>query len=90
MDIVQYIKEKNVASKSAKQEEKASSPEEIYKKYAGYSEEQLMNELFRYGSLSTGKISAQELDDFYKKARPYLSAEQAERMKELIIALKNG
>lgn len=88
MDVAEYIRNKN--AETAKKRAEKKSPLEGLEKYAGYSEEQLMQELFRQGSLSEGKVSAQELDDFYKKARPYLSPEQAERMKELIIALKNN
>lgn len=89
MDIVEYIKKKN-SEKSKPHDQEPKTPQEALNRYAGYSEEQLMRELFRYGSLSSGRISAQELDDFFTKVSPYLSAEQRERMKELIIGLKNS
>ena len=89
MDIVDYIKKKNT-EKTDKKDSAPKTPQEALKKYAGYTEEQMMRELFRYGSLSTGRISAQELDDFFAKVSPYLSTEQSERMQELIISLKNS
>ena len=81
MDVADYIRRQN---------EKVSTPREAIDKYANYSEEQLMEELFRQGSLSSGRISAKELDDFFVKVSPYLMPEQRERMKELIIKLKNS
>ena len=88
MDIAEYIKNKN-AEKEKKTKENLS-PQEAISKYANYSEEQMMSELFRLGSLSSGNISAKELDDFFNKVKPYLSKEQSERMKELILRLKNN
>ena len=88
MDIAQYIKTSN--AKREKEKKENLSPADAIQKYADYSEEQLMSELFRLGSLSSGKISEKELDDFFNKVRPYLSKEQSERMRELILRLKNS
>lgn len=85
MNIADYIKKKN-----AETENSAATVKEALDKYSTYSEEQLMSELFRLGSLSEGKISAKELDDFYEKASPFLTPEQSARMKDLITQLKNS
>ncbi len=58
--------------------------------YGSMNEEQLMAELFKKGSLSNGKVSEEELDSFYNNALPYLTKEQAEKMRNLIIQLKNS
>ena len=88
MDVAEYIRRQN-AKVEQKSEEQISYKDAI-NKYANYSEEELMSELFRLGSLSTGRIKGSDLDDFYKKVNPYLTPEQRERMKELIIGLKNS
>lgn len=88
MDIASYIRNKNKETEKAADAPK--SPEEALNKYSSYSEEQLMSELFRLGSLSTGRISAQELDNFYLQVKSYLTPEQSARMKELITQLKNS
>ena len=90
MDIVEYIKKSNSGKAADPQPQKPLSPQDTLRKYAGYTEEQLMSELFRHGSLSGGKVTAKELDDFYAKVSSYLRPEQKERMKELIIGLKNS
>lgn len=59
-------------------------------KYSGLSEEQLTAELFKKGSLSNGNVSAEELDAFYNNALPFLTKEQAEKMRSLITQLKNS
>lgn len=84
MNIADYIRKKNAETESA------ANVKETLDKYSTYSEEQLMSELFRLGSLSEGKISAKELDDFYEKASPFLTPEQSARMKDLITQLKNS
>ena len=71
MDIAQYIKSSN--AKREKEKKENLSAADAIQKYADYSEEQLMSELFRLGSLSSGKISEKELDDFFNKVKPYLS-----------------
>lgn len=76
--------------RTQKKKEKEMTAEEAYEKYSAYSEEQLMSELFQRGSLSNGKVSAEELDAFYNNARPFLTNEQAEKMRNLIIQLKNS
>ncbi|MBR1746931.1 MAG: hypothetical protein IJ735_01825 [Clostridia bacterium] len=91
MNVADYIRKKNAESKNPPNKNTdPSTPQELLNKYSGYNEEQLMAELFRYGSLSSGNVSAKELDDFYQRATPFLSPEQAERMKELILRLKNS
>ncbi len=63
---------------------------EALNKYSGLSEEQLTAELFKKGSLSNGNVSAEELDAFYNNALPFLTKEQAEKMRSLITQLKNS
>lgn len=63
---------------------------EALNKYSGLSEEQLTAELFKKGSLSNGNVSAEELDAFYSNALPFLTKEQAEKMRSLITQLKNS
>ncbi|MCI5790623.1 MAG: hypothetical protein MR239_01890 [Clostridiales bacterium] len=63
---------------------------EALNKYSGLSEEQLTAELFKKGSLSNGNVSAEELDAFYRNALPFLTKEQAEKMRSLITQLKNS
>lgn len=63
---------------------------EALNKYSGLSEEQLTAELFKKGSLSNGNVSAEELDSFYNNALPFLTKEQAEKMRSLITQLKNS
>lgn len=76
--------------RSHKKEPSTESLDEAIKSYSGMSEEQLMAELFKKGSLSTGNVSAEELDAFFAKASPYLTKEQSEKMRNLIIQLKNS
>lgn len=93
MNVADYIRNKNkeTEKKQAKpNEDTPKSPQEALNKYSHYSEEQLMSELFRLGSLSNGRISAKELDDFYANVRSFLTPEQSERMRELITQLKNS
>ena len=63
---------------------------EALNKYSGLSEEQLTAELFKKGSLSNGNVSAEELDAFYNNALPFLTKEQAEKMRSLITQLINS
>lgn len=88
MNIADYIRAKD--REINEQSEAPKSPEEALNKYSSYSEEQLMSELFRLGSLSSGKISAAELDSFFANVQGYLSPEQLARMKDLITQLKNS
>lgn len=88
MNVADYIRRQN--EKSKREADAPKSPEEALNKYSSYSEEQLMSELFRLGSLSSGRISAEELDAFYNNVQAYLTPEQAARMKELITQLKNS
>ncbi len=54
--------------------------------YTSMNEEQLMQELFRTANASG--VTNNELDDFFKKVSPYLTPEQKEKMKNLIMQLK--
>jgi hypothetical protein len=64
------------------------SPEDAVKKYSAMSEEQLMQELFKVGSVSSGNVSASELDSFYDRVKGFITPEQAAKMKSLIMQLK--
>jgi hypothetical protein len=66
------------------------SPQDAIGKYSNMSEGDLMQELFREGSVSSGKISAQELDNFYNSASGYFSEEQRNKMRVLIEQLKRS
>lgn len=83
MNIHDYIR-------SQKKKESKKTVGEALNEYSSYSEEQLMAELFKKGSLSNGNVSAEELDEFYAKASPFLTREQAEKMRSLILQLKNS
>ena len=82
MDINEYIRRKNKG--------RTSSPEEVLKKYAGMDESQLMNELFKVAAegRASGELNNDVVDGFYNKMLPLLTPEQAERMRELILQLK--
>ena len=82
MDVADYIRRQN--------EKKNETPADALDRYKNYSEEELMQELFRLGSLSTGKVSAKELDDFFNRVSPFLTPEQRNKMKDLILRLKNS
>lgn len=95
MDVGEYMRRKQRESERAehskKEREKVRSDmsaTEAIDKYSSMSEEQLMQELFRVGSVSSGNVSADELDGFYGKVKAFLTPEQSARMKELISQLK--
>ncbi len=95
MDVGEYMRRKQREQKKAesakKEREKPRndmSATEAIDKYSSMSEEQLMQELFRVGSVSSGNISANELDSFYGQVKTFLTPEQSARMKELIAQLK--
>lgn len=83
MDINSYIKRKSENSKPRQ-------AEDLLNKYSTMNEEQLMQEMFRAArdGRASGQITDQTLDNFYNQALAFLSPEQAERMRELIIQLK--
>ena len=87
MDVGEYIRKKQ-----QRMENQASVKNEnindAINHYSGMSEEQLMQELFKVGRVSSGNVSAKELDGFYNNVRSFLSPEQAEKMKALIMQLK--
>lgn len=86
MNINDYIKKK--AGKSGGQ--KPRSMDEAMNTYSRMNEEQLMQEMFRAAreGKETGELTDEKLESFYQQARAFLSPEQAERMRELIIELK--
>ncbi len=77
MDVGEYIR-----NKEKSREQKGDNMQ----KYMSMSEEQLMQELFR--TANSSDVKNEELDDFYKKASPFLTPEQKEKMKNLILQLK--
>ena len=96
MDVGEYIrrkqKEEEIRQKENEQNKQTGSgemsTEEAVKKYSSMSEEQLMQELFRVGRVSSGNVSASELDAFYNRVKPMLTNEQSAKMKNLIMQLK--
>ena len=104
MDVAEYIRRKqkqqnkqnNQQNNNNKQPEinfdkqNNTNPQEAYNKYSKMNEEQLMQELFKVGSVSSGNVSAQALDSFYNKIRSRLTPEQAARMSDLIAQLKRS
>ena len=81
MDVGEYIRRKE----REKNKHKATQGIDLGK-YTSMSEEQLMQELFRVAN-SSG-VSNEELDSFYRNAESYLTPEQKEKMKNLIMQLK--
>ncbi len=77
MDVGEYIRKK--------EKMKSGSSGDV-KKYTSMNEEQLIQELFRVANASN--VSNEELDSFFQKASPYLTPEQREKMKGLILQLK--
>ncbi|MBO4538811.1 MAG: hypothetical protein J5781_00930 [Clostridia bacterium] len=77
MDVGEYIRKKERMKKNSESETA---------KYSSLSEEQLMQELFRVANASN--VSNEELDAFFRNASPYLTPEQREKMKGLILQLK--
>ena len=86
MDVGEYIRKKQQKSESKQKEN--NNINETINRYSAMSEEQLMQELFKVGRVSSGNVSAKELDGFYNSVKAFLSAEQAEKMKTLIMQLK--
>lgn len=106
MDVAEYIKrkqkEQNKQQKATNQEQPTaqktdtaanynkSNNQEMLGKYSKMNEEQLMQELFKVGSVSSGKVSSEALDNFYKNISAKLTPEQASRMRDLISQLKRS
>ena len=88
MDVGEYIRNKQKQSNKTKEENNIATTEETLNKYSKMSEEQLMQELFKVGSVSSGNVSARELDSFFNNVKLFLTPEQKEKMKRLIIQLK--
>lgn len=89
MNIGDYIKSKK-AKEAKKNNEPVLTPEEAIGKYSNMSESDLMSELFRSAreGRESGELTDESLEEFYNKARSFLTPEQAERMRELLIELK--
>lgn len=83
MNIRDYINKRRPAQQAT-----PASPEEAVKMYSGMSEEELMRELFSVGACSKGGTSAGELDTFFNNVKGFLTAEQKEKMQQLIMQLK--
>ena len=89
MDVGEYIRRKQKAKETEPKAERTEiTPEEAVRRYGGMSEEQLMQELFRVGTVSGGNVTASEYDAFFERVRPFLTPEQAAKMKSLILQLK--
>lgn len=91
MDVGEYIRRKQ--REQEKNENQASQQNESVQsalgRYQSMSEEQLMQELFRVGKVSSGNVSAKELDAFYDSVKGFLTPEQSAKMRALILQLKN-
>lgn len=87
MNIADYIRNKNKQNQNMKVDTQIDVNQAI-NKYGAMSEEELMRELFRVGSVSSGNVSSAELDGFYKQVKNFLTPEQSEKMRNLIIQLK--
>lgn len=94
MNVADYIRKKQQAQNNANNNQNNQnpnmSPQDALNKYSNMSEGDLMQELFREGSVSSGKISGQELDNFYNSASGYLNEEQRNKMRMLIEQLKRS
>lgn len=84
MDIKAYIKRKSGDT------QKPKTAEEAVQKYGSLSEEELLNEMFTLAAeeRKNGQLTNEKLDGFYEQSKSFLTPEQAERMKELILQLK--
>ncbi len=84
MDVAEYIRNKE----KQKSENSFSGviPEDKLKMYSSMSEEQLMQELFKTANAS--RVSGAELDSFYRSVKGFLTPEQSEKMKNLILQIK--
>lgn len=90
MDVGEYIRRKQRERENASSDERVEmTAEEAIGKYGSMSEEQLLQELFRVGTVSGGNVTASEYDDFYRRVQPFLTPEQSAKMKSLIMQLKS-
>ena len=87
MNIADYIRNKNKQNQDMKVDTQIDVNQAI-NKYGAMSEEELMRDLFRVGSVSSGNVSSAELDGFYEQVKNFLTPEQSEKMRNLIIQLK--
>lgn len=90
MNVAEYIRNREKAKNKPETDRQSPLRGGVFDRYSGYSEEQLLGELFRLGSLSSGNVSARDLDGFFNRARPFLTPEQAAKMADLIRQLKNS
>lgn len=77
-----------VKNKQSKQ--KPVNPQEAINQYSKMSGDELHKELLKEGSVSSGKVTSEQLDDFFTKANPYLNREQRSKMAKLIDELKKS
>lgn len=63
---------------------------ETAKRYEGKSEDELMGEILRQASLGkkTGKLSQQDIDNFYQNVYPMLSRDQRRKLDSIIKKIK--
>ncbi len=66
--------------------------EDVYGKYAGQSEDELMSELLKVATQMKGEgtFDAQALENLYENAKPYLNSAQLAKMRSLINMLKGS
>lgn len=88
MDVGAYIRNKQKEKKKAETTAQPKNLNDAVEKYSAMNEEQLMQELFRVGKVSSGNVSAEELDAFYANVKGFLTPEQAAKMRSLILQLK--
>lgn len=88
MNVADYIRKKQ--RNNAQNSSQNTNPQDAINKFSQMSEGDLMQELFKEGSVSSGKVSPQELDNFYNNASGYLNSEQLAKMKMLIEQLKRS
>ncbi|HKL73374.1 MAG TPA: hypothetical protein VJ903_00610 [Clostridia bacterium] len=91
MNVADYIRRKQQQQNPNNDNNNPNvSPQDALNKYSNMSENDLMQELFREGSVSSGKISASELDNFYNTASGFLGQDQLDKMRMLIEQLKRS
>jgi hypothetical protein len=90
MDIKKYIKIKQHDGNQSHKLENGDSVKIEFGRYSKMSHEQLMQEMFSIASKSRllGEMDNSKLDAFYENSKSFLTSEQAERMRELIMELK--
>ncbi|HOO23051.1 MAG TPA: hypothetical protein PKY53_05150 [Clostridia bacterium] len=93
MNIADYIRKKQAQSSPNQGNPPPEQPvnmQDAINKYSAMPESELMKELFKEGSVSSGKVSPEQLDNFYNTASAFLTEEQRAKMKSLIEQLKRS